>query len=233
MQPRKPRSRRTVLQSLAGVGAVGLAGCLAPGATTDRPHEDDHGDHDHTPTEHGHEATEHDHTPTETHHHHEATEESHHHHEETLPDAPATSAEVGMVTTDDGGQHFAPHVVWVEPGGTVTWTLESGVHTTTAYAPENGKPRRIPEGAAAWDSGTMTAQGATFSHTFRTAGVYDYVCLPHESMGMVGTVVVGEPDVHHQPGMEPPDGSLPAGARQRLVDLNEMAESVLGHHPEE
>jgi LPXTG-motif cell wall-anchored protein len=32
--------------------------------------------------------------------------------------------------------------------------------------------------------------GATFSHTFNTAGSFAYFCTFHSSLGMVGTVVV-------------------------------------------
>jgi plastocyanin len=88
---------------------------------------------------------------------------------------------------------FTPAVVWLEPGATVEWTLETGSHSVTAYHPDNdGKPRRIPDDAAPFDSGTL-AEGETFSHTFETEGVYNYYCRPHVSLGMVGTVVVGGP----------------------------------------
>lgn len=220
------RTRRRFLESAAGASVVALAGCLSPTTASDRTSMSDG---------HGHEATAHDHEPAghgDEGSHHEATEESHDH-EGALPEAPAESVEVGMLTTADGGHHFDPHVAWVEPGGTVTWTLESGIHTTTAYAPVNDRPRRIPEGTEPWDSGTMAEQGATYECTFGTEGVYDYVCLPHEGVGMVGSVLVGEPDPHDQPGMEDPASSLPEGARQRLTALNETVDALLGHHHDE
>jgi hypothetical protein len=37
------------------------------------------------------------------------------------------------------------------------------------------------------------APGSRFSHTFDVPGIYYYVCLPHEEMGMVGIVVVRSP----------------------------------------
>lgn len=131
-----------------------------------------------------------------------------------------SGTQVTMVT-NDSGNHFDPHVVRIEPGETVTWSLESGTHTTTAYAQDNDKPQRIPEEASAWDSGTLSEGGATFEHTFETPGVYDYFCAPHESTGMLGTVVVGDPDLDGQPGMAEPQSSLPDGAQEKISELNE------------
>ena len=131
-----------------------------------------------------------------------------------------SSARVAMTATSDGSQVFDPDLVWLEPGGTITWFIESGTHSATAYAPANDKPNRIPEGAEAWDSGILTEQGAEFSHTFDAEGVYDYYCLPHEALGMVGTVVVGEPSAANQPGLAPPQSSLPGGAAAEIERLN-------------
>lgn len=39
----------------------------------------------------------------------------------------------------------------VEPGGTVTWELESGTHDAVAYHPDNDdKPLRMPDDATPW-----------------------------------------------------------------------------------
>lgn len=136
------------------------------------------------------------------------------------------TAEVTMVTKD-GGTHFEPHAVRVKTGGTVTWTLDSGSHSTTAYHSENDKPSRIPEEATPWDSGVLNEQGKSFSHTFKTEGVYDYFCTPHEAAGMVGTVVVGSPSTDGQPGLQPPQDSLPSQTREKITDLNEKVSNQL------
>jgi hypothetical protein len=34
--------------------------------------------------------------------------------------------------------------------------------------------------------------GGTFSYTFEESGRYDYFCIPHESMGMIGSVTVSD-----------------------------------------
>lgn len=151
--------------------------------------------------------------------------DSHGHSKGGLGEAVDT-AEVKMVTNDDG-THFEPHAVRVKPGGTITWTLESGSHSTTAYHSENDKPTRIPEGATPWDSGVLNEQGKSFSHTFETEGVYDYLCTPHEASGMVGTVVVGSPSPDGQPGLQSPQDSLPSQTRQKITNLNEKVSNQL------
>lgn len=99
--------------------------------------------------------------------------------------------------TDDFG--FDPKQVTISVGTTVRWTNDSEVrHTATAY------DGRIPSDAAYFASGGfkseraarndisggLIAAGDTYEHTFEIAGSYEYVCIPHESSGMTGTVVV-------------------------------------------
>lgn len=146
-------------------------------------------------------------------------------HERHHQDSETTAADVHTVrmVSEEGEFHFEPHVVRVEPGDTVRWVLESGRHTTTAYHPSNGKPLRIPEGADGWDSGMLSESGATFEKTFQADGVYDYFCMPHEGVGMVGTVVVGE--AHDGPGLTEPQAGLPSAAREKIRELNASAQN--------
>lgn len=141
---------------------------------------------------------------------------------------PVAAAEVTMLTNDDG-MHFDPHVIRVTKGGTVTWTLDSGAHTATAYHPDNDSPRRVPEGTDGWDSGLLSESGETFEHTFEEEGVYDYFCEPHEDKGMIGTVIVGEPDSHGQAGLAEPQDDLSDDAATKIKKLNERANTALGH----
>ncbi|NHN49540.1 halocyanin [Halostella sp. JP-L12] len=106
--------------------------------------------------------------------------------------------DVGMSAKD-----FTPQEYEVSVGTTVTWkNTSSKGHTVTAY--DDG----IPEGAEYFASGGYDSEseardgwrsneglltsGDTYEHTFEVAGEYDYVCLPHENGGMVGTIVVTE-----------------------------------------
>ena len=98
---------------------------------------------------------------------------------------------------------FDPIGLYVEPGATVRWIVRENVHTTTAYHPQNDHhPRRIPESAVAWDSGFLVHPGDHFDVTLTVPGVYDYYCMPHEAVGMVGRIVVEQPS---GPGAEPFD----------------------------
>ncbi|KAB1197932.1 MULTISPECIES: plastocyanin/azurin family copper-binding protein [Haloferax] len=208
-------TRRNVLKATGGLAVLGLAGCTgnaAPEAGNEVSHEDSHDDE--TAAE---QATE--------------SDGGHGHAGGTIGD-PAEHATVTMLTEDDS-YHFHPHVVHVKEGGTVTFELESGTHTATAYHPDNDAPRRVPEGTDAWDSGVLSESGATYEVTFDEAGVYDYHCVPHESVGMIGSVVVGEPPLDG-PGMSPPSDDLLEGVHGKVTELNEMVEHGLddGGHDE-
>ncbi|AUV84391.1 hypothetical protein C2R22_22885 (plasmid) [Salinigranum rubrum] len=203
-------TRRRMLQATAGVAAVGLAGCTGAqndggGSTTETP--TDESESGHSDEESGHDDGEDGH--------------------DEAVGAPSDTAEVAMIT-EDGGYHFEPHVVRVNVGGTVTWTNESGSHSTTAYHPDNDQPQLAPDGATAWDSGIVSEQGATFEHTFETEGVYHYYCTPHETLGMIGSVIVGEPDPHEQVALEEPPADKPEKVREKLAELNEMVSTALG-----
>ncbi len=117
-----------------------------------------------------------------------------------LPLIPRTAlagpvVEIAMAGRPDGSRvWFDPFGVLIRPGQTLRWTNldKANSHTATAYAPENDDhPRRIPEGAAAFDSGYLLP-GDSFEVTFSLPGVYDYYCIPHERAGMVGRIVVAE-----------------------------------------
>lgn len=89
---------------------------------------------------------------------------------------------------------FSPATLNISTGDTVTFRNTSSggiIHTATCDPAKaaNASHVALPAGAAVWDSGAL-APGATFSHTFTTAGQYRYVCLPHESLGMLGTINV-------------------------------------------
>lgn len=138
-----------------------------------------------------------------------------------FPTAPVASSVI-KARADEDGPRFDPAIVWLEVGGTATWEVTSGVHTVSAYHPETDAPRRVPEGADAFDSGELDP-GATFERAFDEPGVYDYYCAPHRDAGAVGTVVVGvpEPDPAREPGLSEPAEDAPAA--EAIRSLNERA----------
>jgi len=122
---------------------------------------------------------------------------------------------------------FVPRIDRLQVGGTVRFVCEGGSHTATLYHPDNGgKPQRAPPDATAWDSGLLSS-GDTFEVTLNEPGVYDYFCKPHEGVGMVGSIVVGDNADPNQPGLSEPRG-LPVGAADQLGELNAEARRLLG-----
>ena len=128
---------------------------------------------------------------------------------ETDGEGATTSTEDGGGTATEGGGGggttvaagpngelvFDPEEVTIGVGETVTWEFESPGHNVSAV-PEDSDEVSIPDGAepfATYESGNefdTVPEGETFEHTFETAGTYTYVCVPHVSAGMIGTVVV-------------------------------------------
>jgi plastocyanin len=126
--------------------------------------------------------------------------------------------------TDGSDYYFDPIGLFVEAGNTVTFEIENGSHSATAYKKGNGPAEvtRIPDGADAFNSDILSEQGATYDHTFETAGTYDYFCIPHKSLGMVARIVVDEPGGPAE-GSMPPDGDVPES--QTIVDQGTVSYS--------
>ena len=121
-----------------------------------------------------------------------------------------------------GQYFFDPAGIWVASGGTVRWefAFNGGVGalmgvSVTAFHPANENHElRIPEAAKPFDSGPMNraANGfIRFEHVFDVEGTYDYFSITHESIGMVGRVVVGRPGgpAEQAPGYGARDGRAP------------------------
>ncbi|MFN4218827.1 MAG: plastocyanin/azurin family copper-binding protein [Candidatus Bipolaricaulia bacterium] len=137
----------------------------------------------------------------------------------------AVSARIIQIGGAKGEPIFVPDRLKIRSGETVTWVLQSGGHTVTAYHPKNHSAyrSRIPADAEPWDSGLLTEQGVMFEWTFPQEGVYNYFCRPHESVGMVGAIVVGR--ALDGPGLAPPQEDLPIAARKKLEELIAWAKS--------
>ena len=87
---------------------------------------------------------------------------------------------------------FVPGVVNIKSGDTVHWTNAYSTTHTVTFDPAKASTAAnagLPDGVAPFDSGNIEEDG-NFSHTFTVKGTYKYVCIYHEAMGMVGTVVV-------------------------------------------
>jgi plastocyanin len=120
----------------------------------------------------------------------------------------------GEVTVTIAECSFDPAVLYAEPGTTLTWFNKDPV------------PHSVSGVNLAWGSEDLLQQEDTVSLTFEDEGVYPYYCVLHP--GMVGAVVVGDPDPSDLPlagsvvsGGEPPageSGSRPAAASESVSD---------------
>lgn len=135
------------------------------------------------------------------------------------PQARGKTWEIQLMTTADGDNDFDPGVVKVQPGDTLRFVLKSGVHTATAYCPKNSKKLGIPAAAAdtslCFNSGMLVKPGQSFEVKIPAdapQGTYAYFCVPHEALGMVGLIIVGQPSKLSQEFL----GSLPGQAKAEL-----------------
>ncbi len=117
-------------------------------------------------------------------------------------DAPSSTVPVQThVVEMNDAMVYDPDVITIAPGDVVEWVNVGQMgHSITIYEDE------LPEGASYWASGEFdsesdarsdypdgnVAKGETFSHTFDIEGEYDYFCIPHEAIQMVGKVIVRE-----------------------------------------
>ncbi len=124
-----------------------------------------------------------------------------------------------VVEVGPGGQNvFGPETAYVTPGSTVEFQWRSDGHNVVPYQDE------LPEGASWEGETTLYDTGHTYTHTFETLGEYPYYCEPHESLGMVGTIVVTE-DPPEEEGFQ---SILPDTAKTLGVATVGAMSSVLG-----
>ncbi|MFC7249744.1 halocyanin domain-containing protein [Halomicroarcula sp. GCM10025324] len=93
----------------------------------------------------------------------------------------SATVEVG-VQANGGAFGFGPPAIHVDNGATVQfeWTGEGGGHNV------------VSQGEGPLDSGdAVSSAGVNYEHTFEEDGIYPYVCVPHEGLGMKGAIVVG------------------------------------------
>ena len=100
----------------------------------------------------------------------------------TASPAAAKDYQVKMLNKGNGRTMvFAPEVVKIAPGDTVTFIATDKGHNAEIIS------TMLPAGAAPF-KGKMN-QNVTVK--FTKPGTYGYKCLPHYGMGMVGAVIVG------------------------------------------
>lgn len=88
------------------------------------------------------------------------------------------SANATIIVVTQQGNSFSPSTFNASVGDTVRWVWTSGSHTTTST--------QVPGGASSWDS-ELSSTVQQFDYVITVAGTYNYVCVPHQSLGMVGS----------------------------------------------
>jgi plastocyanin len=126
-----------------------------------------------------------------------------------------------VVVGPGGNLVFEPEELQVTPGTTVNFVWESDDH--------NVVPDSQPEGAdwgGTGDASQVFDSGYEYSHTFETLGTYEYVCTPHASAGMVGTIEVVESISTPEPASGPPE--IPDSAKTLGIAATIGMASTLG-----
>lgn len=158
-------------------------------------------------------------------------------HDVSLHIHPGDAEHEGFPAPDEDGDgqddspetFFDPVGVHVKPGEVVKFTThDSGLHTVTSFDPKFNEPPfimlpdRVPTDHAFTSS--LLAEDDSWLYRFTTKGVYDLLCLPHVSLGMVMRVVVFDPaedslsDSTFDEPQPDPNAPLPPNASAVLTD---------------
>jgi len=92
-----------------------------------------------------------------------------------------TTAFAKTITVQVANFQFTPKRVNALVGDVIKWVWVNGSHTTTST--------KVPAGALTWSSPINTNK-RSFQYTVRKGGRYTYHCIPHQSLGMTGVIVV-------------------------------------------
>jgi plastocyanin len=104
--------------------------------------------------------------------------EDEHHHE--LEEPPGEVVEVKLQDPGVSGSYaFDPSELVFTVGDTITFKLTSEAEFHTFTVDDLGI-----------DASVIAHEEATLTFTFQETGTFELICIPHESLGMVGTIIV-------------------------------------------
>ncbi|ELZ53346.1 MULTISPECIES: halocyanin domain-containing protein [Halorubrum] len=83
----------------------------------------------------------------------------------------------------DGGFSYAPAHVRIDAGTTVRWEWTGNGGGHNVYAVDGS-----------FESALVAEEGHTYERAFDASGTYEYVCTPHQTRGMRGSVEVVSAD---------------------------------------
>jgi pseudoazurin len=104
------------------------------------------------------------------------------------PDAVAAADHTVRVVDDaiTGEPRFEPALLFIEPGDTVRFVMGGKTFASRVIA------GMVPDGAAGW----WGQVGEDVEIAFSEPGVYGHKCGAAYALGLVGLIVVGDPDVN-------------------------------------
>ncbi len=95
-------------------------------------------------------------------------------------------AEDYIVKVLSGGgsdMRFEPKELSVKVGDTVTWVNDEDIYHNVKTLKKD-----LPEGAEPLKSPGLYKKGDEWTYIFKISGEYNYFCVPHRAMGMVGKI---------------------------------------------
>src|SRR4051794_24729659 len=129
------------------------------------------------------------------------------------PEALEGRALLSTVTVHVENFEFSPKSVTINPGDTVHWVWDEGVHSTTSD----------PGQSESWDSG-LESPSFSYDHTFTNVGTFTYFCKIHN--GMTGTVTVNTSAPLQSIAVTPANPSIPAGTSQQFTATGTYGDST-------
>jgi plastocyanin len=112
--------------------------------------------------------------------------------QQTVGGCTASRAKSHVTVDATSGLRYVPASVCLRLNGTVTWTNTTVEldHTSTdePSLAARASDASIPPDGHGWNLPLPSGHSARL--TFRVAGVYRYFCIVHETLGMVGVVIV-------------------------------------------
>ena len=126
----------------------------------------------------------------------------------------AVTIEVGA---GSDGYAFSPAAVWVDPGTTITWE----------WTGNGGKHNVVGESVEFRSGDPVEEEGYTYEQSFDESGIVTYYCDPHQNLGMLGAVAVGDDIATVEVGGES-GPALPGSAKTLGVASGVAMVSTLG-----
>lgn len=117
--------------------------------------------------------------------------------------------------------YFSPVGLHVSQGDIVRFNFPTPEHTVTAYHLEQGRQQRVPDDQPPFSSPVINS-GGFWLYEFNRPGTYDVFCAPHELLGMVMRIVVGDPDDDDYDGEFSEEGRPPVSKEE----LNQIGVTI-------